>query len=187
MESITSHLQKIEECILRIEDLLEAARPVAFSTGTKVSVDRNKVYELIDELKPYLDEIAHDLPDEIVKAKRVVADAEKIKDDASSKANMILRSAESERDKMVAEHEILKRAESQADAIVEDARKFAKELRGNALEYADETLYKVEVAIQNSIAGFSKSVRAAETSLNETADLIHDNRQELRNGEKGKN
>ena len=185
MDSITSHLQRIEECILRIEDVLEAARAVAFSNSNKVSVDRGKIYELIDELKPYLDEIQHALPDEIFKAKRIVADADKLIEDAKSKANLMLRSAENEREKMIADHEIQKKAEVQADAIVEDARKFAKELRGNALEYADEMLFKVETTIKETIANFAKSVRAAEASFNETADLIYDNRQELR-GDKSK-
>ena len=175
MESITAHLQKIE-------DLLEASRPVAFSS--KVSVDKNKVYDLIDELKPYLDDIMRDLPDEIVKAKRVVADSEKIIDDAKSRANMLLRSAEAEMEKLVSEHDISKKAAAQADAIVEDARKFAKELRVNAYEYADEILQKTEDSIKEAHSLFNKGQRMVEESFSKTADLLFENRQELRGGER---
>ena len=183
MESITAHLQKIEDLILRIEDLLEASRPVAFSGG-KVTVDKNKVYDLIDELKPYLEDIMQDLPDEIVKAKRVVADSEKIIEDAKSKASMILRSAEQEMEKLTSEHDISKKAAAQADAIVEDARKFAKELRQNAYEYADELLSKLEDCIKGAQASFVKSQRMVEESFANTADMIYENRQELRGSDR---
>ncbi|MCL2702259.1 MAG: hypothetical protein FWE91_01455 [Defluviitaleaceae bacterium] len=182
MESITAHLAKIEDLILRIEDLLEGSRPVAFSN--KVSVDKGKVYDLIDELKPYLEDIMNDLPDEIVKAKRVVADSEKILDDARSKSDLMQRTAKTDIEKRISEHEISKKAAIQADAIVEDARKFAKELRGNALEYADEMLQKVEDTMKEAMSNFTKSVRAAEAAFSDTADLIFENRQELRGTER---
>lgn len=182
MESISAHLAKIEDLILRIEDLLEGSRPAAFSG--KVSVDKNKIYDIIDELKPYLDDIMRDLPDEIVKAKRVVADSEKIIDDARGKASMILRSAEAEVEKLVSEHEVTKVANQQADAIVEDARKFAKELRLNAVEYADEILMKTEETVREAQGIFNKSLRMIETSFGDTVDLIFENRQELRGTDK---
>jgi vacuolar-type H+-ATPase subunit H len=182
MESITAHLAKIEDLILRIEDLLEGARPTAFST--KVSVDKNKVYELIDELKPYLDDIMQDLPDEIVKAKRVVADSEKILGDAKSKALMILRSNEAEAEKLISEHEITKLAAAQAEQIIEDARKFAKELRLNAVEYADEILVKTEETVRDAQNAFAKSWRDIEKTFTDTVDLIFENRQELRGSDR---
>lgn len=182
MESITAHLAKIEDLILRIEDLLEASRPVAFSS--KVSVDKNKIYDIIDELKPYLDDIMRDLPDEIVKAKRVVADSEKILEDARSKSNMMIRSAEADIERRVSDHEIAKKAADQADALVEDARKFAKELRVNAFEYADELLQKTEDLIKEAQTSFNKSLRMIESSFSETVDMIFENRQELRGEDK---
>ena len=182
MESINVHLQKIEELILQIEDVLEGSRPVAFSS--KVQVDKNRLYDVIDELKPHLDDIVRDLPDEIVKARRIVADKDKILEDATSKASLMLRQTEADMDRRVSEHEIAKKAAVQADIIVEDARKFAKELRINAYEYADELLRKAEETVRAAQGSFNQSLREIEASFSETIDTIFENRQQLRDGDR---
>lgn len=179
MESVNVHLAKIDELILRIEDVLEASKSTAFN-NSRVTVDKNKIYDIIDEIKPYLDDIARDLPEEIAKAKRIVADREKILEDASSKAALMIRTTQDDIGRQISEHEISKKAEIRAEALTEDARKYAKELRINAHAYVDDLLQKVEEQIRGAQSSFSKSVQAIDANLNETLDVIFDNRQELR-------
>lgn len=178
MEAISVHLAKIEELIGKIEDILEGAKPVPFSG--KVAVDKHVVYDIIDDLRPYIDDINKDLPNEIIQAKRVISDSEKIINDARNKANMVLRNADAEIAKLTSEHEITKHANAQAEKIVEDGKKSARELRLNAIEYADEILAKAEDTVRTSLNIFAKSAREVEDTFGETIDLIYENRQELR-------
>lgn len=179
MEAISVHLAKIEELIGKIEDVLEGSRPVPFSSG-KVSVDKHLIYDIIDDLRPFIEDINRDLPNEIIQAKRVISDSNKIIDDSRSKASMVLRNADAEITKLTSEHEITKHATAQAEKIVEEGRKSARELRVNAIEYADEILAKAEETIRASLNIFAKNARETEDSFSETIDLIYENRQELR-------
>jgi hypothetical protein len=111
MESISVYLQKIEDLISKIEDIVEASRAVPFST--KVSVDKNAVYDVIDDIRPILDDMSRDLPNEIMQAKRIISDSEKMVNDARVKANQLLKNAENDVAKLLSEHEISKLAVEQ--------------------------------------------------------------------------
>ncbi|MCL2407963.1 MAG: hypothetical protein FWC95_08545 [Defluviitaleaceae bacterium] len=178
MQPITNHLARIDDVIIRIEDVMEGAKGNAWSS--KVNVDKKEIYELVDEIKAVLSEVETDLPTEILKAKRVVQDSEKLIEDAKSKAALIIRNAESEVEKRVAENEIVRQALIKGDSLVEDAKKYARELRSNALQYTDEKLLEMENVLKESLAFFNKSVRQAEASYTQAIDQIYDNRQELR-------
>jgi len=178
MESVSVHLTKIEDLLSRMEDVLEAARAVPFSN--KVSIDKHAIYDIIDDLRPVLADVAEDLPNEIVQAKRVISDSDKILNDARNKASMVMKSAESEVQKMTDDHEITKLATAQASQIVEEGKRNARELRLNAMEYADEILAKTEEIIRIASESFIHRSREAESFFNETVDTIYNNRQELR-------
>jgi len=178
MESVSVHLTKIENLLSQMEDVLEAARAVPFSN--KVSIDKDMVYDIIDNLRPVIDDMQKDLPNEIVQAKRVITDGDKILNDARNKASMIIKSAESEVAKMTDEHEITKHATAQAAQILEEGKRGARELRLNAMEYADEILAKTEDIIREAAESFVRRSREAESFFNDTVDTIYNNRQELR-------
>jgi len=178
MESASIHLTKIEDLLSQMEDILEAARAVPFSN--KVSVDKQAIYDIIDDLRPTVEDISKDLPNEIVQAKRVISDSEKIQQDARNKASMILKSAEAEVQKMTDEHEITKLATAQAAQIIDEGKRSAREMRVNAMEYADEILARSEEIIRDAADNFVRRARDAESFFNDTIDTIYNNRQELR-------
>lgn len=182
MEPVNVHLTKIEDLLSQMEDILEGARTVPFSS--KVQVDKHTIYDIIDDLRPVIDDISKDLPNEIVQAKRVITDSDKIINDARNKASMVIKSAESEVVKMTAEHEITKLANEQASQIVEEGKRSARELRLNAMEYADEILEKTEAIIREAMDSFIRRSRDVEEFFGDTVDTIYDNRQELRGKKK---
>ena len=178
MESVSVHLTKIEDLLSQMEDILEAARAVPFSN--KVSIDKQAIYDIIDDLRPVIVDMQKDLPNEIIQAKRVISDGDKILNDARNKAAMVIKSAEGEVQKMTDEHEITKLATAQATQIVEEGKRNARELRLNAMEYADEILAKTEDIIREAADSFVRHSREAEAFFDKTVDKIYDNRQELR-------
>ena len=178
MEAVNVHLTKIEDFLSQIEDLLEAARSAPFSS--KVSIDKQALYEIIDDIRPALGDLQKDLPNEIMQAKRVIEDRDMIINDARNRAGMMIKTAEGEVQKMTEEHEITKQATVQAGQIIEESKRNARELRLNAMEYADEILAKSEDIIRDAADSFVRRAREAEAFFNDTVDTIYNNRQELR-------
>lgn len=165
MESILAFLD-------RIEDVLEESRGVPFSN--KVSVDKESIYEIIDDIRL-------NLPNEIRQAQRIVTDCEKIMSDGKAKSQAMIRDAEAQVDRLINEHEISKRAHEHARQIIEEGRRETMDMHLSAREYVDEILEKTEHAVQNAMDNILKQSHAIESYLSETADVIYQNRQELRN------
>lgn len=95
-------------------------------------------------------------------AKRIVEEKARIITEAKQEAENILDNAESRIAALVDEHEITKKAYEQAEVIISNAKKNAREIRLGTREYADNILGKVEEI------------------LDETLDIIKMNRQELK-------
>jgi len=178
MESVNVQITRIEDLLSQMEDVLEDAKNVPFSS--KVSVDKTAIYDIIDALRIVVADVQKDLPNEIVQARRVISDSDKILNDARNKASMVIKSAESEIQKMTDDHEITKLATAQATQIVEEGKRNARELRINAMEYADEILAKTEDIIRDAADSFTRHSREAESFFSDTVDTIYGNRQELR-------
>ncbi len=178
METIRDYLARIEDQLSKMEDLLESCRAVPFSG--KVSVDKHSIYDIIDDLRPIIEDINKDLPNEIKQARRIIADGDKILNDARNKAAMLLKNAEIEAQKLVDEHEIVKRASQQAMQLVEESRKSARELRKNAIEYSDEILARAEEAVRQASDKFTMEARNVEEFFSQTVDTLYENRKELR-------
>lgn len=168
MDTILDYLDDIEE-------ILENSRPSPFSS--KVPVDRDKFFEIIEEIRL-------NLPVEMDKAQKIVSDHERIVADARNKAKMIISEAQMEAAKLADEHEVYRRALEQANETIEKSKKDAKDMRLNAMEYADEILAKAESTLREAMSSVNQSTRAIDTFFNNTLDIIYSNRQELRGNSK---
>ncbi len=118
-----------------LEDLIERSSGVPFSG--KCLVDREEVLEIVKEMRLKL-------PDDIKQAKWVKEERQRILLQAQKEADNILKDAENKIAALVDEHEITKKAYEQANEIVGNAQKNAREIRLGAREYADSVLDKVE-------------------------------------------
>lgn len=118
-----------------LEDLIEKSSSVPFSG--KCLVDREEVLEIVKEMRLKL-------PDDIKQAKWVKEERQRILLQAQKEADNILKDAENKIAALVDEHEITKKAYEQANEIVGNAQKNAREIRLGAREYADSVLNKVE-------------------------------------------
>ena len=141
------------ELLEQLEDTLERGLNVPFSG--RCLVRRDEVLELIQDIRLKL-------PDDIKQARSISEERAHILSEAENRAEEIVRNAETRITAMVDEHEISRKAVEQAEIIIGNAKKNAREIRLGTREYADGVLDKVE------------------SILGETMDIIRQNRQELK-------
>jgi cell division septum initiation protein DivIVA len=120
----------------RIEESMDAGRSVPLSRGRLIDVE--KVYEIIDEIRG-------NFPDELKQARWIVKERQEMLEEAEKEANRILEEARDRADSMASEQEVVRRANEQAAAILDDARQQEREIRLGAEDYADEMLANLEV------------------------------------------
>src|ERR1035437_2803197 len=120
----------------RIEEAMDAGRSLPLMRGRMIDVE--KVYEIIDEIRG-------NSPDELKQARWIVKERQEMLDEAEKEANRILEEARDSADAMAAEQEVVRRANEQAAAILDDSRAQEREIRLGAEDYADEMLANLEV------------------------------------------
>jgi len=142
------------ELLEQIEEIIENGMNIPLSGG-KCLVDRETLLELVQEIRLKL-------PDDLKTAKRITEEKQRVLAEAQQEAENIIKNAESRIAALVDENEITKKAYEQAEVIISNAKKNAREIRLGTREYADGVLSKVEEILE------------------ETLDVIKVNRQELK-------
>ncbi len=142
------------ELLEQIEEIVESGMNIPLSGG-KCVLDRETILELVQEIRLKL-------PDDIKMAKRITEEKQRVLAEAQQEAENILKNAESRIAALVDENEITKKAYEQAEVIISNAKKNAREIRLGTREYADGILNKVEEILED------------------TLDVIKVNRQELK-------
>ena len=138
----------------QIEDIVESGTGIPF-TGGKCLVHRDEILEIIQDIRLKL-------PDDMKQAKRITDERTRIITEAQQEAENILKNVENRIAALVDENEITKKAYEQAEVIISNAKKNAREIRLGTREYADGVLNKVEEILED------------------TLDVIKLNRQELK-------
>jgi len=127
----------------QLEDIVENAMNIPLSGGRCV-IDREAVLELVQEIRLKL-------PDDIKTAKRIAEEKQRILAEAQQEAENIIRNAESRIAALVDENEITKKAYEQAEIIIANSKKNAREIRLGTREYADGILNKVEEILEDAL------------------------------------
>lgn len=179
-------MSKFEDIIQQMEDYLAGCKPKTFSAN-KIDVDKEQMEEFLEELRTKC-------PDEVRRAQKVVANRNKILDEAQEERERMLAQTEEECRAMINEHDIVKQATAiadrmvaeareQAEKIVADAQKDADDIRQGAIDYTDQLLANAEGALATTLEATKRSftgfVQAADKSLRQ----VRANRAELRGEE----
>lgn len=151
LEGLTMEILDLLE---QIEDVLENGINIPLSGG-KCLIDRDTVLDLVQEMRLKL-------PDDLKMAKRITEEKQRYLTEAQQEAENIVNNAEARIAALVDENEITKKAYEQAEIIISNAKKNAREIRLGTREYADGVLNKVEGVLE------------------ETLNVIKSNRQELK-------
>lgn len=154
-----------------LEQVVDEGRSSPFSN--KVQVDKDEIFEIIDEIKMKL-------PNEIKQSKWVIEERNKILVDAQKEADEMLKEAEVRLGKLVEEHAVTQKAYEQAAEIMDAAKKSAKEMRLGAIDYADDVMGVAEQRLREMQDSIEQENRKLLEFYKENINVIFDNRQELR-------
>ena len=154
-----------------LEQVVDEGRSSPFSN--KVQVDKDEIFEIIDEIKMKL-------PNEIKQSKWVIEERNKILVDAQKEADEMLKEAEVRLSKLVEEHAVTQKAYEQAAEIMDAAKKSAKEMRLGAIDYADDVMGVAEQRLREMQDSIEQENRKLIEFYKVNINVIFDNRQELR-------
>jgi len=141
--------------ILAVLDRLEET----ISQSTKVPLT-GKVLSDPDELLALLDEMRDLIPKEIREANRIARDREAIINQAREQAETTVREAQAHALQMTSEAAVTHEAQTQADELIDQAKRVAREIRQNALEWADELFGRVQPDLERLAADSQRAALA---------------------------
>lgn len=133
----------------RLEDVIAGATKVPL-TG-KILLDPDELLSLVDEMRELM-------PQEIRDANRVARDREAILTEAREQAESAVREAHALAQRLTAESSVTQEAQKQADELIDQAKRVAREIRTNALEWADELFGRVQPDLEKVAADTQKAV-----------------------------
>lgn len=132
--------------ILRILDELEVmlrgSRKVPFTNGT--IVDNNRFLDRLDRIRAIL-------PEDIMTAKLLINEKDRIVNDAYEEAQKYVEKSKDTVARMVDDNEITRSARKTADEIILNAEQTAKEIRRDANEYAEGILIHMEIVLKKAV------------------------------------
>lgn len=134
-------------------EMVDSAVAVPLSGG-KCIVNGERMRELIADLQDCI-------PQEIAQAKRVLAEKDRLIEDARKEAESKVKIAEEHARRLVEEDEITKKVKERANDMMSLAMTQSKELKNAASDFADNLLRTTEQGLVDSI----NQLRAAKSAL----------------------
>lgn len=113
-----------EEIIEKIEDILEESKP-SFGSNGKIKVDGAAIHECLKEL-------SSSIPNEIIQARKIVAERREILQAAQETASKIVSDAQEKAAALTEEHEITKSAKDAAVKILNETNDQANQIISEA-------------------------------------------------------
>ncbi len=129
---------KIDELI----EIVEAARAMPMSSSCVIN--RSQVLDLLDDLK-------RGMPEEIDRAREVLAKRESMMEDGRREAERMLERTRSERESIIGNTDVSREARGAAERIMSQARREAEQIRAEADEYVDQKLANFEVVLTKTL------------------------------------
>jgi len=144
----------IHEAIDRLEYLIAHSRQIPLTRT--VVVDQEEVLACIDDLRL-------SLPDEIKQARWTLQEQQRLLSEAQAEAARTVSKAGERALTMIGQHDLVKRAEKQAEAMLKEATAKAEETRRAADRYASEVMQNLEGQLLRTVATVKKGVEALRT------------------------
>ncbi len=139
----------------QIEGLISNSARVPLTD--KVIISENEILRMIDELHAAL-------PDELEQANWIVRERDRVIKEAQQEAERMKEDTKQHVSKMADEHEITRMANDQANDIINQAKRVAKEIRTGANEYADGLLLKSQEQMEAVTAAIRNARKEIESN-----------------------
>jgi len=141
----------IHEAIDRLEYVIAHSRQIPLTRT--VVVDQEEVLACIDDLRL-------SLPDEIKQARWTLQEQQRLLSEAQAEAARTVSKAGERAQTMIGQHDLVKRAEKQAEAMLREASAKAEETRRAADRYASDVMQSLESQLLRTVATVKKGVEA---------------------------
>lgn len=132
----------INEVLDEMENLLLEAGRVPFTN--KRIIEEDDLAQLLDELRDVL-------PSEVMEAKRIISERQRILDDAQQEAQNIVDQAKTYISRLTDENVISRQAQEQASEIIAQANKNSQQLHQDARTYAEDVFKHLENNLQQAL------------------------------------
>lgn len=136
MEDINAKLDALQAVI-------EAARAMPMSASC--IINRTEVLDAIDDLR-------HNLPDELTVAQGVLDDRSAVIEQGRSEAAQIIEEAHAERHRLVSRTEVVKEATRESERLIAAAAAETDRMRIEVDEYVDAKLANFEIILNRTLA-----------------------------------
>ncbi len=135
--------QNIEDIISALYDMVQDARSLPLGAD-KCILERDKVLDMLDE-------IIAQLPVELKQARTIVESRNELIGQARREAEGMIRQAQEQAAKMVAEETIYLEAKRQCQEMVQQTKQRMADLRKASNDYMDDALRRTEEAVAMSL------------------------------------
>ena len=139
----------IENLMDELEDIIEASWHLPMS-GVKTVVDSNEVRRILEDIRLQL-------PKEIIQARKIVEEHDRILENARQEVDNMMKISEEKIKAMVNKSEIVKSAQASANNIISEAASQSKEIRKSAQEYADDVMKHLDEVVSNNLSEIRKA------------------------------
>jgi cell division septum initiation protein DivIVA len=128
-----------EALLGELERVLKAGHRFPF--GSRVMVDE-------DEIRGLIEDIRQALPADVLEARKVLDERDRVIDEARAEAERIVRDAQGYVQRLADESTVANQARQRADEILGRAEQSARDIRHGAREYADRVLADAAAAME---------------------------------------
>ena len=139
----------IDKTIDDLYEILDSSWHLPLSGG-KVIADSKEIRCLLEDLRLKL-------PKEVVQAKNIVQERNRIIDNAKEESEKLIKASEEKIRSMVSQSEIVKNAQMAANKIISEAKSEAKEVKIAANKYVENLMKEVEQAIAAGLTEMKKA------------------------------
>ena len=146
------------ELISMLDEVVRKAQPVPLSK--KSMVDVSQIDEIATEMRLVL-------PKEVQQAQNVVADKNRIINDAKREAEEIIRKAEQRRAELLNQNSITKEAQKIAAEEIRNAQNRSKLIRTSTNDFTDNMLGRVEELLSKDL----QNLRLMRKTLNQSNNI----------------
>jgi len=151
----------LHDVIDRLEYLIAHSRRIPLTRT--VAVDEEEALELIDNLRL-------SLPEEVKQARWTVQEQQRLLLEAQAEAARLTSQASDRALALIGQHELVKRAERQAETMLREATQRADEIRRSADQYAFEVMQQLEAQLLRTAATVKKGIETLRKSVPSEAE-----------------
>ena len=135
-------LSDTEKLVRRLQEVIQAARPVPLSTSAMINRD---------EVLTLLEQVVNTFPRELRQSRWLLKEREDFLAQVRSEGEEILSQARSRAERLVQRSELVRAAEKRARQTVETADAEARRMRLEAEDYCDQKLGSFEIVLERTM------------------------------------